>query len=348
LFLPMPFILRVPGDTLDRRPGSYDDLRRRTARYARDRLAGLTLVNHATQLGITLTPEALTAATRDGTPSALLRAIPVLPALLLESGYVRSTPDRRDHVDIRRVNLRDTRRMHLLAATAEVDGRPVELLFTVRENFGGQGFLDRMSAPHAPDGHRQDGGGTSDDAGAGPPTNADSDSATPAAPDPSSSYYDSAAHRWGVQGASIGAVAGGAAALTGSLALDAPTGGLNLFATPGELAAGAYAGSAIGGGLGWAAGSIKDAYDTLVNSKSGATRPPPGSIPIDKSPWSGDHRDIKSAIGAEFTDDVRISPTGEVWWQNPDGSWTNHGPASSFTGSGHPSGRRGKDRRKER
>jgi hypothetical protein len=224
---------------------------------------------------------------------------------------VRSTPDRCGHADIRRMNLLDTRRMHLLAATAEFDGRPAKLLFAIRENFGGQCFLDRVTVPHAPDRRRQNGGGTPDDAGADAPASADNGSPTPAPPDPSSSYYDSAAHRWGVQGATIGAVAGGAAALAGSLALDAPSGGLNLLATPGEVAAGAYGGSAIGGGLGWAAGSIKDAYDTLVNSKSGAMRPPPGSMPIDKTPWSGDHDDIKHAIGAGGTDDVRISPTGE-------------------------------------
>lgn len=106
--------------------------------------------------------------------------------------------------------------------------------------------------------------------------------------------------------------------MTGSLALDAPTAGLNLLATPGEVAAGAYAGSAIGGGLGWATGSIKDAYDTLVDSKSAAVRPPPGSMPIDKTPWSGDHKDIKRGIGARASDDVRISPADEVWSQDPD------------------------------
>ena len=47
-----------------------------------------------------------------------------------------------------------------------------------------------------------------------------------------------------------------------------------------------------------------------------------------------------------------LSPTSppeqhyEAWYeqQNPDGSWTNHGPADTFTGSGKASGRQGKDR----
>lgn len=43
-------------------------------------------------------------------------------------------------------------------------------------------------------------------------------------------------------------------------------------------------------------------------------------------------------------DNVRISPEGEVWSQGSDGLWANHGPASDYTGSGEPSGRKGTDR----
>jgi hypothetical protein len=92
-----------------------------------------------------------------------------------------------------------------------------------------------------------------------------------------------------------------------------------------------------------AARAIGDAVGTLLNSDD-ASRPPAGSRPISATPWSGDHGAIKGAIGAGGADDVRISPEGEVWQQHPDGSWTNHGPADSYTGSGRPSGRRGKDR----
>ena len=42
---------------------------------------------------------------------------------------------------------------------------------------------------------------------------------------------------------------------------------------------------------------------------------------------------------------MSISPDDEVWSENEDGSWTNHGPAADYTGSGRPSGRRGKDRK---
>ncbi len=77
----------------------------------------------------------------------------------------------------------------------------------------------------------------------------------------------------------------------------------------------------------------------------GVQRPPPGSKPIDQTPGSGDHAAITGDVGAKPDDDTRISPSGDVWSQNPDGTWTNYGPASGFTGSGRPSGRRGKDRK---
>jgi hypothetical protein len=94
----------------------------------------------------------------------------------------------------------------------------------------------------------------------------------------------------------------------------------------------------IGGGAG-----LTGTDGTILNSDA-VDRPPAGSRPINQTDWSGDHRGIKAAVGALPDDDVRISPTGEVWAQKPDGSWENHGPADSYTGSGNPSGRRGRDR----
>lgn len=73
-------------------------------------------------------------------------------------------------------------------------------------------------------------------------------------------------------------------------------------------------------------------------------RPPPNSKPIDQTPWSGDHGKIKGALGLGGEGVVVIDPSGNVWVQHPDGSWSNEGPAGNFTGSGKPSGRRGKDR----
>ena len=69
-------------------------------------------------------------------------------------------------------------------------------------------------------------------------------------------------------------------------------------------------------------------------------KPPAGSKGIDETKWSGDHQGIKGAVGAGPKDNVKISPSGEVWGENADGSWTNHGPAGDFTGSGKPSRRK--------
>jgi hypothetical protein len=84
--------------------------------------------------------------------------------------------------------------------------------------------------------------------------------------------------------------------------------------------------------------------DENDDNEEHAVRPPAGSRPINETPWSGDHTEIKDAVDAKPNSDVRISPSGKVWAQHPDGSWTNHGPAENFTGSGKPKGRRGKDR----
>jgi HK97 family phage portal protein len=79
-----------------------------------------------------------------------------------------------------------------------------------------------------------------------------------------------------------------------------------------------------------------------------ADRLPPGSLPIDKTPWSGDHGAIKNGIDVRGDDDVRIDTSGNVWSKNPNGTWRNEGPASSFTGSGRPSGRTGRDRERRK
>jgi RHS repeat-associated protein len=79
---------------------------------------------------------------------------------------------------------------------------------------------------------------------------------------------------------------------------------------------------------------------------SNSNRPPPGSVPISDNPWSGDHGGIKGALGLGGKDSVFIDPDGNVWVQHPDGTWSNEGPASDYTGSGKASGKRGKDRKK--
>lgn len=93
--------------------------------------------------------------------------------------------------------------------------------------------------------------------------------------------------------------------------------------------------------IGAAIGAGAYAIDRMF---SNSNRPPPGSVPISGSPWSGDHGGIKGALGLGGRDSVFIDPEGNVWIQHPDGTWSNEGPASDYTGSGKASGRRGKDR----
>jgi hypothetical protein len=125
-------------------------------------------------------------------------------------------------------------------------------------------------------------------------------------------------------------------------------GGSQYAQAPLGLCAVGPAGCFVGGGLTAAqaimGGAALGGLGVLILNNERNVRPPAGSRPISETPWSGNHGEIKGAVGASGTDDVRISPTDEVWRKNPDGSWTNFGPASTFTGSGTPSGRRGKDR----
>jgi RHS repeat-associated protein len=81
---------------------------------------------------------------------------------------------------------------------------------------------------------------------------------------------------------------------------------------------------------------------------SDQAKPPPGSLPIDQTPWSGDHGKIKPQIGAGPADNVKIDPNGSVWGENKDGSWTDHGPAKDYIGGNDPSGKRGRERDKRR
>jgi hypothetical protein len=73
-------------------------------------------------------------------------------------------------------------------------------------------------------------------------------------------------------------------------------------------------------------------------------KPPSDTLPIDGTKWSGDHQNIKGQSGAGAADNVRVGPTGEVWVQQPGGSWINTGNANEMIGGSEASGRRGKDR----
>jgi RHS repeat-associated protein len=108
---------------------------------------------------------------------------------------------------------------------------------------------------------------------------------------------------------------------------------------------GAVVGTAVGVAIGYA---ILKQVDLGPPILANAARPPAGSKPIDQTPWSGDHKKIKDGVGADPDTNVKIDPDGNVWAENPDGTWENHGPAKVYTGSGRPSGRKGKDRERGR
>ncbi|HZB91984.1 MAG TPA: hypothetical protein VE397_11115 [Stellaceae bacterium] len=150
------FVPCIPADALGREPRSYDDLVRLAARYARDRLTGLTVVNGETQRAVTLGPAALAAATRPGTPAAVLKAVAALPTLLSQARYVRTIAGPGDRADIRR--------LHLFAATAEIEGRRITLRLTVQENVDGRCFLGRITEGGVAFPRRQQGGAAPEDA----------------------------------------------------------------------------------------------------------------------------------------------------------------------------------------
>jgi hypothetical protein len=129
-------------DSNSRNRGGYGDLVKRAERYARERLAGLTVINHATQLAITLTPNALKAATAPGAPAELLRLLPHLPQILSHALYIRTTADPLGRPGVRQV--------HVLGTSPAAAGRPPEVLFRVRENFQSQCFLDRIALRRIP------------------------------------------------------------------------------------------------------------------------------------------------------------------------------------------------------
>lgn len=92
---------------------------------------------------------------------------------------------------------------------------------------------------------------------------------------------------------------------------------------------------------------LQEQWKNLFNSErfdETRSKPPTGSRPIKDTPWSGNHDEIKGAIGAAPDDRTNIAPDGTVWGENPDGSRTNHGPAENVVEGSKPEGRRGKDR----
>ncbi|WP_186099638.1 DUF637 domain-containing protein [Burkholderia gladioli] len=118
--------------------------------------------------------------------------------------------------------------------------------------------------------------------------------------------------------AAVGAAIGGGAAAAGSVVADAATGGLNVVATPAEVAAGATVGAAVGGaigsGLDWLGSNGGAIFNSSDTESAGAQDVP--SVPTDlvgeqdsKSEQRG-NRNISGPLSPENggTGDVDLPP----------------------------------------
>jgi hypothetical protein len=118
-------------------PRSYGHLVMLTARYARARLDGHTVVNYETRAPIALTWECgLREFGAPGTSVEMLRAVPAIPVMLAGARYLGSAPDPLRRPDIAKV--------HGFASAVEIGGRRIDVLMVVRENRQERLFLDRV------------------------------------------------------------------------------------------------------------------------------------------------------------------------------------------------------------
>jgi RHS repeat-associated protein len=145
------------------------------------------------------------------------------------------------------------------------------------------------------------------------------------------------------QYAVAGAAGGGTITAAASIGVDAMTGGTNIAATPTEIGLG----SAIGGALGYALGSIVDkltGHTVHANRDQAPPDPqakpkncPPGTVPINSSvgrkrldPY--DPHDAKDGLpkgqGGGANDWVGIDPDGNIITNDADGNAQNNGPVS--------------------
>jgi len=89
-------------------------------------------------------------------------------------------------------------------------------------------------------------------------------------------------------------------------------------------------------------GLVIKAWTELFNKPKPGSKPkncPTGTVPIDETEWSDDHEVIKKGVDAKPNDWTGITPEGDVITGDEDGEAVNHGPASSYVGSGKPSQR---------
>jgi hypothetical protein len=63
---------------------------------------------------------------------------------------------------------------------------------------------------------------------------------------------------------------------------------------------------------------------------------PADTLPIDQTPWSPNHNDIKKGAGIPPTGWTGITPEGDVITSDGNGNAINLGPASDYVPSGKP------------
>ena len=135
----------------------------------------------------------------------------------------------------------------------------------------------------------------------------------------------------------LGFVGGGGAGAIGGLGV------ADIVTVPAGAVAGAVIGGAVGGIIGnqignYIANSLGlgeggGGSGQFQPNPKGRPKPkdcPPGTRPIDKSPWKDWTHDIKDAIGAAPNDWVGVTPEGDVIMGDAEGAAENFGPAEDY------------------
>jgi hypothetical protein len=136
-------IPRVTGYELETAPTSYGHLVMLTARYARARLDGRSVINREMHAPIALMwQRGIDQIAVPGRPAEMLLAVPAIPEMLAGARYLGSAPDPQRRPDVSRV--------HGFASAVEIGGRRLDVLMVVRENRQGRLVLDGMESDAAP------------------------------------------------------------------------------------------------------------------------------------------------------------------------------------------------------
>jgi hypothetical protein len=158
---------------------------------------------------------------------------------------------------------------------------------------------------------------------------------SPSEQTPAQSYAQSFAQNVAPYGSANETLAGTGLSLVG----DAATEGADLPLNPYQIALARTVGAAGATALAY---SLGNAFDQIYGKgaptvfagpiqgskpKSGV---PTGTVPIDKSPYSKQHKKIKSRLGIPNPDWTGIAPNGDVISADADGNAVNNGPAKNF------------------